>query len=88
MDVWNSLVHCDTENNVVTIKSNPNEPTTLEQAVIGLKAYKELDKVAKSLSEELDHMILQPRTHLIIGSTIPNVEVTAVSPPGLWMWEM
>jgi centromere/kinetochore protein ZW10 len=84
LDVWNSLVHCDTENNVVTIKmDSPDEPTTLERAVTGLKAYKELDNVVKSLAENLDNMILKPRTNLIARSTIPSVEITAVSLPGV-----
>jgi centromere/kinetochore protein ZW10 len=83
MDVWTSLVHCDTENNVVTVeKSKTDEPTTLEQAVLGLKAYKELDNVAKLFSESLDSIILRPRTNLIVGS-IPNIETTSVSQPKL-----
>ena len=76
------MVHCDTENNVVTIKrDSPDEPTTLERAVTGLKAYKELNNVAKLLSENLDNMIFKPRTNLIARSTIPSIEITAVSLP-------
>ena len=60
---------------------SPDEPTTLERAVTGLKAYKELDNVVKSLAENLDNMILKPRTNLITRSTIPSIEITAVSLP-------
>jgi hypothetical protein len=67
---------------VVTIKrDSPDEPTTLERAVTGLKGYKELDNIAKSLSENLDNMIFKPRTNLIARSTIPSIEITAVSLP-------
>jgi hypothetical protein len=84
MNVWNSLVHCDTENNVVTIKrDSPDEPTTLERAVTCLKAYKELENVANSLSENLDNIIFKPRTNLTARSTIPSIEITAVSLPGV-----
>jgi hypothetical protein len=67
---------------VVTIKrDSPDEPTTLERAVTGLKAYKELDNVTKSLSENLDNMIFKPRTNLTAGSTVPSIKITAVSLP-------
>jgi len=67
---------------VVSIKrDSPDEPTTLERAVTGLKAYKELDNVTKSLSENLDNMIFKPRTNLTARSTIPSIKITAVSLP-------
>jgi centromere/kinetochore protein ZW10 len=50
----------------------------LDQAIIGLKAYKELDQAAKKLWEDLDDNILKPRTNLEAGS-IPSIQVTGVS---------
>lgn len=54
------------------------ETTDIDQAVIGLKAYKELDQAAKKLWEELDNVILKPRTNLLVGS-IPGIQVEGVS---------
>jgi len=36
----------------------------LDQAIIGLKAFKELDKAAERLWLDLDKTILEPRTNL------------------------
>lgn len=52
--------------------------TTIDQAVIGLKAYKELDETAKQMWEDLDDIILRPRTDLRLAS-IPSVRISGVS---------
>ncbi|PBP25192.1 centromere kinetochore protein [Diplocarpon rosae] len=53
-------------------------PTDINQAIIGLKAYKELDQAAKKLWEDLDEVILKPRTDLQIRS-IPSIHVAGDS---------
>lgn len=55
----------------------PGEITDLDQAVIGLMAYKELDEAAQRLWEDLDEVILKPRTNLQSG-TLPSIQVKGV----------
>ncbi len=54
------------------------ETTVIDEAVIGLKAYKELDQAANKLWQALDDVILKPRTNLLVGS-IPSIQVNEVS---------
>ncbi|KAI6708496.1 hypothetical protein JHW43_008968 [Diplocarpon mali] len=63
--MWQALIHIDLDGN----------PTDINQAIIGLRAYKELDQAAKKLWEDLDEVILKPRTNLQVGS-IPSIHVT------------
>ncbi|PBP21206.1 centromere kinetochore protein, partial [Diplocarpon rosae] len=53
-------------------------PTDINQAIIGLKAYKELDQASKKLWEDLDEVILKPRTDLQVRS-IPSIHVAGDS---------
>ena len=50
----------------------------ISQAVIGLKAFKELDDAARKLWEDIDDVILKPRTNLQSGS-IPTIQIQGVS---------
>ncbi|KAK0109492.1 hypothetical protein ONS95_002182 [Cadophora gregata] len=73
--VWETLISIDREQAKITINREIQGDTTdISQAVIGLKAYKELDDAAKKLWEDLDEVILKPRTNLQAG-TIPTIQV-------------
>ncbi|PVH71756.1 centromere/kinetochore protein-like protein zw10 [Cadophora sp. DSE1049] len=77
--VWKTLISIDREQSKITINRDiPGDTTNISQAVIGLKAYKELDDAAKKLWEDLDDVILKPRTNLQAGS-IPTVQVNGNS---------
>lgn len=52
---------------------------TLEQVVHALKAYQEMEKTASKLWEELDELIIGPRTFLRIGR-LPGIVIEKVSP--------
>ncbi|KAH8664559.1 hypothetical protein BX600DRAFT_541146 [Xylariales sp. PMI_506] len=71
--VWQSLVQIDTENKKVEIhESRPDEPMSLSEAHIGLKAYKELDQRMAIFWRSLDEAIIGPRTSLRSDS-LPGV---------------
>jgi centromere/kinetochore protein ZW10 len=56
----------------------------LEQAIIGLKAFKELDKAAERLWLDLDDTILKPRTNLPLDGKMGSlftIQVEKVSDP-------
>ncbi|KAH7408986.1 centromere/kinetochore protein-like protein zw10 [Cadophora sp. MPI-SDFR-AT-0126] len=73
--VWETLIKIDREQSTITINQEiQGDTTNISQAVIGLKAYKELDDAARKLWEDLDDVILKPRTNLQAGS-IPTVQV-------------
>ncbi|KAI1458462.1 Centromere/kinetochore Zw10-domain-containing protein [Annulohypoxylon moriforme] len=74
--VWNSLVHVDTENRKVTVYgSREDEQMRLEDAVVGLKAYKELDQRMASFWHRLDETIIVPRTN-IEAHELPKIQIT------------
>ncbi|KAI0490577.1 hypothetical protein F4859DRAFT_12755 [Xylaria cf. heliscus] len=61
--VWSCLVQIDSLNNRVTVfKSREDEQMSLADAVIGLKAYKEVDKRMAAFWQGLDHILIHPRT--------------------------
>ncbi|KAI0443878.1 hypothetical protein F4803DRAFT_286687 [Xylaria telfairii] len=61
--VWSSLVQVDAPNSRVTVfKSREDEQMSLADAVIGLKAYKEVDKRMSVLWQGLDRILIRPRT--------------------------
>jgi centromere/kinetochore protein ZW10 len=67
--VWNGLIRIDHDTKTITVnKELPNQDTTLEKAIVGLKAYKMLSDACKKLWEDLDKTILAPRTDLEMGS--------------------
>jgi len=73
--VWKTLINIDRGQSKITINQDiPGDTTNLSQAVIGLKAFKELDDAAKKLWEDIDDVILKPRTNLQSGS-IPTIQV-------------
>jgi hypothetical protein len=53
---------------------------SIAEASITLEAYKEVDRVAKQLWEDLDDAILKPRTELRVG-TLPKIQIEEVSYP-------
>jgi protein transport protein DSL1/ZW10 len=60
--VWNALVHVDLELGSFTVNGSlPDEFMTLADAVVGLRAYKELDKKMELLWHQLDASIIAPR---------------------------
>lgn len=76
--VWNGLIRVDYDANTITInKELPNQDTTLEKAVVALKAYKMLPDACKKLWENIDKTILAPRTDLESG-TVRAIKVEKV----------
>ncbi|KAK4238495.1 Centromere/kinetochore protein zw10 [Achaetomium macrosporum] len=73
--VWNTLINVDTENQKVSIsRSREDEPMNLEDAVIGLKAYKEVDQRMDRFWQDLYKAILLPRMD-ITKDTLPALHV-------------
>ncbi|KAI0166757.1 hypothetical protein GGR52DRAFT_555418 [Hypoxylon sp. FL1284] len=63
--VWDSLIQIDTENQKIGIfQSRQDEKMTLADAVVGLKAYKELDQRMALLWHGIDRVIVGPRTNI------------------------
>ncbi|EKD13112.1 centromere kinetochore protein [Drepanopeziza brunnea f. sp. 'multigermtubi' MB_m1] len=77
--IWKELINVKPDHAVITInRVLPGTAMDIDQAIIGLKAYKELDQAAKKFWEDLDDVILKPRTNLSAGS-IPSIQVTGNS---------
>ncbi|KAI5924093.1 hypothetical protein F4810DRAFT_665668 [Camillea tinctor] len=73
--VWNSLVQVDSEAAKVTVfDSREDEQMSLADAVIGLKAYKEVDQRMAVLWHNLDKAIVGPRTNSQ-NPQLPTVKV-------------
>ncbi|KAI1099616.1 hypothetical protein F4804DRAFT_77690 [Jackrogersella minutella] len=63
--VWDSLVRIDTKNGRVAVfQSREDEQMRLVDAVVGLKAYKEVDQRMASFWHSLDEAIVGPRTDI------------------------
>ncbi|KAJ9143689.1 Centromere/kinetochore protein zw10 [Pleurostoma richardsiae] len=74
--VWHILVHVDADLRSISIsESQQDEPMTLSDAVIGLKAYKEVDKRMMQLWHDIDAAVVAPRTSLE-ATSLPGVQVT------------
>lgn len=74
--VWNTLVHIDAENRTVAVYGSlEDEQMRLEDAVVGLKAYKELDQRMTSFWHHLDEAIVGPRTRLE-ADQLPKIQKT------------
>lgn len=55
-----------------------DEGTNLDLAIIGLKAFKELEKVANQLWKDLDETIIRPRTVLPLDGSVGSLSAIAV----------
>ncbi|CAJ2507607.1 Uu.00g087930.m01.CDS01 [Anthostomella pinea] len=73
--IWNSLVQIDTEAGKVTVfEGREDEQMNLAEAVIGLKAYKEVDQRMALLWHSVDQALVGPRTKLE-SQEMPGVKV-------------
>ncbi|KAK3325721.1 hypothetical protein B0H66DRAFT_616450 [Apodospora peruviana] len=73
--VWKALIHVDVEGRKVSISdTREDEPMSLSDAVIGLKAYKEADERAAQLWHDINNTILIPRMD-IAQDTLPTVHI-------------
>ncbi|KAL1840372.1 hypothetical protein VTJ49DRAFT_545 [Mycothermus thermophilus] len=72
--VWNALIRVDVENHRVCIGggAEQDEPMSLEDAVIGLKAFKEVDQRTGKLWQDISQAVLLPR-----------MDITKDKPPGI-----
>lgn len=60
--VWKALVHVDAEKKTISIaQTKEGEVMSLSDAVVGLKAYKEVDQRMAQLWHEIDQAVLGPR---------------------------
>ncbi|KAI1166293.1 hypothetical protein F5B18DRAFT_648729 [Nemania serpens] len=66
--VWSSLVQMDTVTSQLAVfNSREDEQMSLADAVIGLKAYREIDKRMEALWQGLNQILIHPRTSLERG---------------------
>ncbi|KAH6845410.1 hypothetical protein B0I37DRAFT_406934 [Chaetomium sp. MPI-CAGE-AT-0009] len=73
--VWNALIKVDVETRSVSISSSrEDEPMSLEDAVIGLRAYKEVDERMSRLWQDINEVILLPRMD-ISKETLPGIHI-------------
>ncbi|KAJ2994452.1 hypothetical protein NUW58_g1553 [Xylaria curta] len=73
--VWSSLVQVDSSTGRVAVfTSRQDEQMNLTDAVIGLKAYKEVDKRMAVLWQGLDRILIHPRTSLE-GIDVPAIRL-------------
>ncbi|KAI0398329.1 hypothetical protein F5Y17DRAFT_411927 [Xylariaceae sp. FL0594] len=73
--VWSSLVQVNSSTSRVAVFSTrEDEQMSLDDAVIGLKAYKEVDQRMAVLWHELDQALIRPRTTLGSGA-MPAIHV-------------
>ncbi|KAK4448202.1 Centromere/kinetochore protein zw10 [Podospora aff. communis PSN243] len=73
--VWNSLIHVDAEAGRISVGSpQEDEPMTLADAVIGLKAYKEVDKRTSQLWQDINKAVILPRMD-IARQNLPGIQV-------------
>ncbi|KAJ8109064.1 hypothetical protein ONZ43_g6243 [Nemania bipapillata] len=74
--VWSSLVQIDAPTGQISIlSSREDEEMSLADAVIGLKAYKEVDKRMETLWQGLDQILIRPRTNIEFGD-MPAIRST------------
>jgi centromere/kinetochore protein ZW10 len=77
--VWNALIHVDAEAGKISIGSpQEDEPMTLADAVIGLKAYKEVDTRTSQLWQDINKAVILPRMD-IARQKLPGIQVNGVS---------
>ncbi|KAI1138683.1 hypothetical protein F5Y05DRAFT_384813 [Hypoxylon sp. FL0543] len=71
--IWDSLIQVDTENGKVAVfQTRRDEQMGLADAVVGLKAYKEVDQRMTSFWHRLDEAIVGPRTS-IEAQELPSI---------------
>ncbi|KAL8342580.1 hypothetical protein RB601_004878 [Gaeumannomyces tritici] len=74
--VWNALVHLDAEKSEFSVQqTRSDEPMSLPDAVVGLQAYKEVDRRMSDLWHGLDEAIVGPRMDLQSSSPLPGIQV-------------
>lgn len=64
--------------------SKEDQGTNLDQAVIGLKAFKELETAANKLWMDLDEIIIKPRTNLPLNGrqgSLYTIQIQQVESP-------
>jgi centromere/kinetochore protein ZW10 len=77
--VWNSLVCVDVEKGHMEIlETRQDEPMSLSEALVGLKAYKEVDQRMALLWHSIDDAIVGPRTN-IESKSLPGIRTDNVS---------
>ncbi|CAG8957033.1 hypothetical protein HYFRA_00012514 [Hymenoscyphus fraxineus] len=73
--LYNYLVRCDKKTQTLTINNAlPSEIMTLEQVIHALETYQEMEQAAAKLWEELDEIIIGPRTFLRLGN-LPGIAI-------------
>ncbi|KAI0852330.1 hypothetical protein F5Y00DRAFT_227848 [Daldinia vernicosa] len=73
--VWDSLVQVDHENRKIAVfQSHEDEQMSLDDAVVGLKAYKELDQKMTSFWHGIDQTVVGPRTN-IEAQELPKIQL-------------
>ncbi|KAI0551086.1 hypothetical protein F4679DRAFT_179512 [Xylaria curta] len=73
--VWSSLVQIDAaESRVTVFKSRGDEQMSLANAVIGLQAYREVDRRMAALWQGLDQVLISPRANRD-QEDVPNIRV-------------
>ncbi|PON26844.1 hypothetical protein TGAM01_v204345 [Trichoderma gamsii] len=73
--VWKTLVQIDTDSGKVAIyNTREDEKMSLEDAAIGLQAYKEVDERMEQLWHNLDTAVVSPRMDTM-RSNIPGIKV-------------
>jgi centromere/kinetochore protein ZW10 len=73
--VWKALVHVDVANGSISVtESREGEHMSLSDAVIGLQAYKEVDKRMKDLWHDVDRAIFSPRMDAA-NQLLPGIQV-------------
>ncbi|KAG7288805.1 hypothetical protein NEMBOFW57_005163 [Staphylotrichum longicolle] len=71
--VWSTLINVDIEGQRVSISNTrEDEPMSLEDAVIGLRAYKEVDQRMARLWQDINQAVLLPRMD-ITKDTLPGI---------------
>jgi hypothetical protein len=65
-EIWDALVHFDQDESTFTINKSAtsDQPISLSDAVIVLQSYQKLPEFAVQLWEDLDRVILKPRTDI------------------------
>ncbi|KAK4103858.1 hypothetical protein N658DRAFT_493324 [Parathielavia hyrcaniae] len=73
--VWNSLINIDIDDQRLSIRSDQkDEPMSLGDAVVGLKAFKEVDQRTSQLWQDINQAILLPRMD-VTKEIIPGIHI-------------
>ncbi|KAM0252783.1 hypothetical protein ACHAQJ_007571 [Trichoderma viride] len=73
--IWKTLVQVDTDSGKIAIyNTRQDEKMSLEDATIGLKAYKEVDERMEQLWHNLDAAVVSPRMD-VTRTNIPGIKV-------------